>query len=55
MMLYKNQPLTSGDKAYTFTAKNLVFRKVSGFSTDNAPVPDTISVSSDITINTLYT
>ena len=47
--------LTSGDKAYTFTAKKLAFRKVTGFSTDNAPVPDTISLSSDITINTLYT
>ena len=46
--------LTNGDTAYTFTAKNVAFRKVNGFTVDGEAVGDTFTVSSDIVINALY-
>ena len=46
--------LTNGDTVYTFTAKNIAFRKVSGFTVGGEAVGDTFTVSSDIVINALY-
>lgn len=46
--------LTNGNTVYTFTAKNVAFRKVSGFTVDGEAVGDTFTVSSDTVINALY-
>ena len=46
--------LASGDKTYTFTAKNVVFRKVTGFEFNGEALGNTIEISSDVSIKTIY-
>lgn len=46
--------LANGNKSYVFTAKNVVFRKVSGYEINDETVGNTIVVSSDFAIKTIY-
>ena len=45
---------TNGDITYTLNAKNVLFKKVSGFAADGETIGDTFTVSTDIEIKTLY-
>ncbi len=46
--------VSNGTNTYVFNAKNLVFRKVTGFETDGETLGDTITISSDISIKAIY-
>lgn len=46
--------LTNGDITYSLNAKNVLFKKVSGFFADGETIGDTFTVSTDIEIKTLY-
>lgn len=46
--------LVGENGTYTLTAKSVVFKRVSGFEIDGESVSDTVTVSSDVIINTLY-
>lgn len=46
--------LSNDSATYVFTAKNIVFKRCSGFETDGALIESSLTVSSDIDITALY-
>ena len=46
--------LATADRSYTLSAKQVVFKTLSGFAVDGKAIGNTVDITSDIVINTLY-